>query len=463
MSYDTTLLRHELQKLCFNHLQENEDLAKTEPAVLDTVFCELREALAAAMQSMDEKLLLDKPLGWRVKDKRSRTLFTEFGKVTYSRRIYIDEFGMRRTSLDEILDIRKGRRLSANAFSVLSRFASDIPYARSAELFCRHAHDLLSANAVMDTLRELGDLLKERDEERRFHLFDEGVAPQAQEEVKEICVEADGIWIHLQKEPARNVEIKAFCAYAGKEEGNRKGVVHHACVGAPNVFSEQAVAKMASKYALEKLDTVHLGTDGGAWCKTLSDYIKGPRIVHHLDPWHVNRLIEEAFPLKTTRNRVFDYLHAGDVGGLIGYLKEKSQQHTKTQDKVRKLLTYIRHNKGSIAKDGPSLGTMEGTNAHVYAARMKVWGGGWSRKGASDMARVRSTIASGEELPMPKTEIVFARQEQRRRDALRSARETKMSYTIVEADGKGYETMRVSVSHLGHAIQYAANVDGWLN
>ena len=94
---------------------------------------------------------------------------------------------------------------------------------------------------------------------------------------------------------------------------------------------------------------------------------------------------------------------------------------------------------------------------------MKVWGGGWSRKGASDMARVRSTIASGEELPMPKTEIVFARQEQRRRDALRSARETKMSYTIVEADGKGYEPMRVSVSHLGHAIQYAANVDGWLN
>jgi hypothetical protein len=463
MQYDTTSLREELVKLCVFHLRHTEDLAKTEPAVLDAVFEELREALSVAMQDMDDDLLFDKPLGWKVKDRRSRTLFTEFGKVTYARRIYIDEFEMRRTPLDEILDIRKGRRLSTNAFSVVSRFASDIPYARSAELFCRHAHDLLSANAVMDTLRELGNLLKERDEERRFHLFDEGVVPEAREEAEVICAEADGIWIHLQKESARNVEIKAFCAYAGKEGGKRKGVVHHACVGAPSIFSEQAVAKLASKYALDKLGTVHLGTDGGAWCKTLSDYIKGPKVVHHLDPWHVNRLIEEAFPLKTTRDRVFGYLHIGDVSGLIEYLKEKSQQHTKTQDKVRKLLTYVRHNKGSIAKDGPSLGTMEGTNAHIYAARMKAWGGGWSRKGASDMARVRSTIASGEELPMPKTRIIFTKQEQRRRDAIRSARETKMSYTIVEADGKGYEPMRVKVSHLGRSVQYVANVDGWMN
>lgn len=220
---------------------------------------------------------------------------------------------------------------------------------------------------------------------------------------------------------------------------------------------------MAPKYALDKLGTVHLGTDGGAWCKTLSDYIKGPKVVHHLDPWHVNRLIEEAFPLKTTRDRVFGYLHIGDVSGLIEYLKEKSQQHTKTQDKVRKLLTYVRHNKGSIAKDGPSLGTMEGTNAHIYAARMKVWGGGWSRKGASDMARVRSTIASGEELPMPKTRIVFTKQEQRRRDTIRSARETKMSYTIVEADCKGYEPMRVKVSHLPRPFCPVRSKRRWLD
>lgn len=51
---------------------------------------------------------------------------------------------------------------------------------------------------------------------------------------------------------------------------------------------------------------------------------------------------------------------------------------------------------------GPmGLGTMEGTNAKVYAARLKVWGCTWSKRGALAMMRVRAAIASGIELVAP--------------------------------------------------------------
>ena len=48
-----------------------------------------------------------------------------------------------------------------------------------------------------------------------------------------------------------------------------------------------------------------------------------------------------------------------------------------------------------------TLGTMEGTNAKVYAARLKVWGCAWSKRGALAMARIRATIFSGQELICP--------------------------------------------------------------
>jgi hypothetical protein len=85
------------------------------------------------------------------------------------------------------------------------------------------------------------------------------------------------------------------------------------------------------------------------------------------------------------------------------------------------------------------MGTMEGTNAHLYAARMKVWGGAWSREGASDMARIRSTLASGETLPVPAREQAFRAKDRKRRTAILEKRRYGSSYEMVLSDGKGYE------------------------
>jgi len=439
MQHDTTALRSILAELCSHHLRRTEDLASAEPAILDEIYGELRLAMAQAMECFDETLASERELGWVIKDRRSRTLFTEFGEVTYVRRVYIDEYKDRRYLLDDVLDIAPRHYISANAFSIVCRFAADIPYARAAGMLCRHTGSEITASGVMGCLRKLGSILKERDHGRQRELFDEGLCPKASIIAAEVSAEADGIWVHLQRERARSVELKAFCAYQGKEDGRRLNTVHHAAICEAGAFTRQAIAKMAAHFSLPDIRCVYFGSDGESWCKAVPDFIHGPKVVASLDPWHINRMIDAAFPLRTTRARVYDYLKTSDVSGLISYLKEKATQKTKTQDKVKALLKYISNNRSLIAVSCPSLGTQEGTNAHVYAARMKVWGGGWSRRGASDMARIRSTLFSGEELPKLHQRIQLSRQEQRRREALRAKWLEDVSYNVPISEGKGYE------------------------
>lgn len=46
----------------------------------------------------------------RVKDVRPRSILTGFGEVALARRVYTDEFGDRRTCLDEIVALRPRKR-----------------------------------------------------------------------------------------------------------------------------------------------------------------------------------------------------------------------------------------------------------------------------------------------------------------------------------------------------------------
>ena len=53
---------------------------------------------------------------------------------------------------------------------------------------------------------------------------------------------------------------------------------------------------------------------------------------------------------------------------------------------MRDLRKYMLNNADSVVFPKETMGTMEGTNAHVGAARMKGRGMSWSRKGAEAMA-----------------------------------------------------------------------------
>jgi hypothetical protein len=436
---DTAHLRSSLVDLCLDHITLSEDFARAERSALEDMLAELASAMSEALEIYDAKLFADRPEGWRVKDVRPRTILTEFGEVAFTRRIYIDEFGDRRTYLDEILSLRPRKRLSPGAFEALALFGAEIPYERAARVLFRHCPHDVSAMTTMGVLRETGDLLEVEAARRRRDLFDHGLLPVASRHSEELRIEADGIWVALQRARGRGVEVKALCAYEGKDAGKRIGVVHHALVGGPKRFWEEGVASVAGHYSLASLKRCYTGSDGAKWCGSLADHLHGPEIVHKLDPWHVNRAIKSAFPEPQDAAPLFELLHAAMIGEMLDVLSLRLDTGFGNAAKTRGLITYIKNNRASIEAQAPSMGTMEGTHAHLYAARMKVWGGAWSVEGASDMARIRATMATGERLPMPARAQTFRDKDRRRREAIASTRLNGSGHTMVVCDGEGYE------------------------
>ena len=439
MHDDTTLLKSILVEFCLERITRFEDFEQAETSSHEDVLRTLADAMSEALEIFDARLFADRPEGWRVKDARSRSILTEFGEVTFTRRVYTDEFGDRRTYLDEIVSLRPRKRLSPGAFGALALFGAEIPYERAARMLFRHCSGDVSGMTTLAVLRETGDLLEAQAEVRRRDLFDHGVLPAASRQSEELRIEADGIWVALQRAKGRGVEVKALCAYEDKRAGRRAGVVHHALVGGPKRFWEEGVAHLAGHYSLPSLKRCYTGSDGAKWCGALADHLHGPKIVHKLDPWHVNRAIKTAFPEPGDAAPLFELLSAGMLDELLEVLRLRLDTGYGDEAKTRALIGYIENNRASIMADTPGMGTMEGTQAHLYAARMKVWGGAWSREGASDMARIRSTLASGETLPVPAREQAFRAKDRKRRSAILEKRRYGSSYEMVLSDGGGYE------------------------
>ncbi|MGV8082016.1 MAG: UPF0236 family transposase-like protein [Coriobacteriia bacterium] len=449
MHDDTASLRACLTNVCFEHLSCLEDFTGAETAALEDTLAALADAMSDALERFDAQLFAERPEGWRVKDRRARSILTEFGEVSFVRRIYTDEFGDRRTCLDEILSLRPGKRLSPGAQQALALFGAEIPYGRAARTLFRHCREKVSAMTTMAALRETGDLLEEEAARLRDDLFEKGLAPKGARRAPEIFVEADGVFVPLARHKDKSIEIKALCAYAGKRDGRRIGCVHHALAGDSKRFWQEGVATIGKHYSLDGIRRCFAGTDGEEWCKKLPGYLDGPKVVSKLDPWHVNRAIKRAFPEPQDAAPLFDLLKEGDVTALLDVLRLRLNTGYGDPKKVNDLLGYISNNQEAIKASAPSMGTMEGTNAHLYAARMKVWGGAWSREGASDMARIRAALFSGETLPVPMREQGFKVKDRRRREHRREKRDYGFRYEMVRCDGRGYEPPR------GHMMPFS--------
>ena len=241
----------------------------------------LRRRHGGGPERFDRSFLDERrPVGASVHDVRERTLLCERGQVAFRRRRFELADGTRFCALDEALGLTAGSRVSPGAFAMVRDDALAGAYARAAELLCRHSRTQLSRRAVGSILREAAESLKGADSEAARDLFDLGLAPDAARGQAVLCVEADGTWPALQRDPADRAEVKAMVAYAGKEalaDGRRRRVgpvVHYAAVSGPEAFWKRGAARVGSFYDLSALERVRLGTDGEGWCKGGGAYFR---------------------------------------------------------------------------------------------------------------------------------------------------------------------------------------------
>lgn len=325
--------------------------------------------------------------------------------------------------------------------------APHVSYAKVASLLARNGSKV-RPTTVMKRMRQAGKLCAEEDGRAALSLYRDGVAPEAEAETEELCLEADGTCFRARKQPEgapRRMEVKALVAYGGKElrlgKVRRRGCVHHALVGRPEGIWAEGGAEIAEKYHLSKVEKVHLGADGEHWCRDAERCFPLSQTVFHLDPFHADRAVMACFADAKMAWCAIDALDDGDKTEAIALLRACLDLGIAHPSRTEQAIRYLEGNIYSIAVEGPSLGTMESENQRLYGARMDCQPCAWSLTGASDMARLISRRESGRAIPrMTRTcsEGDRRRGRRERKEPAFYGRQGMPAASVAQSAGKGY-------------------------
>ena len=430
----------------------------------------IADAMSTALERFDAKLCSDLPEGQKVHDRRGKTLASEVGDLRFKYRRVRDAFGNTVVPYADALDLPWGARVTPGAKSFLVEAGADVSYQKAANLLARNG-STVSPTTVMNAIRQAGALCAEEDVGLAEDMFVNGVVPEGEVESEQVLVEADGTWIRLQgaKEggPER-VEIKALVAYGSKvEEGKktrRADCVHHGCVATPDSFWTQGIAAIGTKFDLSKVEVCHMGTDGEGWCERGTEFFPAKvKSTGHLDPFHVNRAVLSCFDRENAKGawHVLDVLNDGDKEEACKLLELMRDSGIAREKRSTEVVGYLRNNIDLIAVEGPSLGTMESENQHLYGARMDSVPCAWSRPGASAMARVVSRKHSRREIPrMTRSRSLTPKRAKQRERRILAALNTGSAGKMVESVGSGYlPPHQASLAGMAAEVRHAAGID----
>ena len=419
---------------------------------LATVRSGMREAAVAAVaecvERFDREVAAQLPRAWELKDRPSRTVVTMFGKVTYARSRYLDEHGRNRYPADEILGIPKRKRLTTDVFLWLVARAARASFRRTAREFAEVSGCSVSAMCAWRAVQQEGPLIA----------ADLDSAPSRGISQADVFAECDGIFIALQAPERRkeaidrfladqareksSVELKAGCVYAGKrkegERGVRGNVALFATVGTADEMRAGMRATIAADYDVADIERIHYSSDGGGWCVNSGLDGLGSPIDQGLDLYHVMRYVHRAFPEGAGREHLVSLAlkrrpeaFAKAVDRMIPQAKD-----AKRREKMRECRDYVAGH-ADLLRGGGSLGTMEATNAYVWAKRMKSFGCSWSRRGAANMALVLCRVCAGRPLVAPPKGALFTAAEKAKEAASVAKRGAEAAKQLTV--GKGWE------------------------
>jgi hypothetical protein len=183
----------------------------------------------------------------------------------------------------------------------------------------------------------------------------------------------------------------------------------------------------------------------------------------HLDPFHVNRAVLSCFDRDNARGawHVLGVLNDGDKEEACKLLELMRDYGIAREKRATEVVGYLRNNIDLIAVEGPSLGTMESENQHLYGARMDSVPCAWSRSGASAMARVISRRHSHRDIPrMTRSRSLTPKRAKQRERRILAALNTGGAGKMVESVGSGYlPPHQASLAGMAAEVRYAAGID----
>ena len=390
-------------------LGEGKGLEELEREIWEKACQWARSMLKEALEALDAVLSRGREAGLRLVGKRSRTLITRFGDVSFERRLYREKGTRRyRFLLDEALKLPVKEAVSKVVANLALSVAAVLPYRRAVGVLAEFLPQAFSATAMQRMVWRFGGRVEEAEAQREEATFRDGeVPPMGEVAVSRLLVEADGVSVALQREAQRRGEVKVGVGYTGwKPVGYQRyrveGKVVHAGVEEPETFWERFWLGACKQYDISGLEYVVVNGDGATW---IAKGLMGLPGVMQLDRFHLWRALRSAlWGQETLARQVYQEATQGRwerVEALLGAFLSQPGLSPERHKAVTAVYHYMAANREGLSDwrrrvqchpGDRSLGAMEGNVDKLIAIRTKRRGMSWRKRGLHAMAKLLQSI-----------------------------------------------------------------------
>jgi hypothetical protein len=356
--------------------------------------------LVAGLKGLDEEMRKEVPVGWQNVGTESRSVLSSVGRVNYRRRVYKDEKGVRRKPVDEVLGVGRYERESQRVQQMGAYLACEGTYRRAASQMSWLMKAKISHSTIQKMVWRVGNRIADGEEAERRRVFEAGEAiPKGKVSAEVLYGESDGVWLHLQREKRRSVEVRVATLYSGKKPVGKKRyrLADKCSVVAMGLSSEawqEQVLKTAHRYYdLEQTRLLVTGGDGNQWVRhTFQRFEKPQEFV--LDRFHLSRAARRAIGDRTTSQEVIKKLRREGFAAVGHELRQRMELASgKRRDKLKQFYQYVYNQQDGLldlsergyTRELGNLGAIEGNVDKLVIHRMKGRGCCWKLKGARAM------------------------------------------------------------------------------
>lgn len=365
-----------------------------------------REEAQSRHEWIEERLYSQRPQGWSVEGFRERTIVTVFGDIRVRRRLYRDEDGVSHFLLDEYLGWERKQLATPSVMESVLELSTQVPLRRAGETISKLTAGVLSVMTVHRLVQKAGHIALVEEEQSWEACFERGEDVGSGNRVVDVLyTEADGVWVHLQRETAKHHELKSAIVY---ENWDRIGPDRYSlvekqvyCHSNPAIpFWEGASLEWAKEYDLSKIDLVVVGGDGANWIAEGTGLFR--KALFQLDGFHLARACGRGFG-KNLGRALYESIRWGETSRALSLIEQAEPVDNPSMDKFR---CYVKANIVSgidwriqseyVPEGARGLGTMESNGDKLVANRMKKRGMSWTIKGAHQMIKLIQLSANGE-------------------------------------------------------------------
>jgi len=394
-----------LEKIVLDFYKDPSNIAGFVSGIQKNVLQLGLDIIREQFESIDERIKTSekRKKTWAVVKSDPKTLVTSIGEFTYERTLFQNKkTGEYSYLADRVLDIGKHERMTEDAEAKMLEEAVQTSYRKAGKESSLMSE--VSKQTVMNKLHVL-----------RFPEYEHKGKKKV---VENLYIDADEDHIALQQADETESEEEKKSSVLGKLVYVYEGIEPEAPKSKryrliepyyfSGVYESKDNAKLwdevweyiDSKYEIDKVKHIYLNSDGAKWITGGSRKIHG--IIRVIDEYHLSKYLTSMTShlwdsTEDAKDRLREAIRGGPKEEFESWceLIIDDAEEEKAKERVEKGREYILNNwtaaKTRLRRRSGVVGSStEGHVSHVLASRMSSRPMGWSKIGASQMAKLRA-------------------------------------------------------------------------